>query len=138
MRSVIPNLYFFDFKFKSPKRIASIKIDGNLNEWPPLYIVPDLMRLRSSMPFAQVYFTWDEDNIYIGLDVNGKRNPVDVDSNRFWRKDCMELWLDMRNDKTRHTYTEHAHQFFFLPKGRKSNRDQATAGEASQPGSSIQ
>jgi len=138
MQTVIPNLYFFEFKFKSSKRVSNIKIDGNLDDWLPFYIVPDLMHLRNSVAFANVYFTWDEENIYIGLNVARKRNPVEVDSNRFWRKDCLELWLDMRNDKTKGVYTEHTHQFFFLPKGRKEDRNLATAGEASQPGSSIQ
>lgn len=138
MRTVIPNLYLFDFRFQSPKRISNIKIDGKLDEWIPIYLVPDLMHLRHSIPFAEVYFTWDDENIYIGLSVNRKNSPVEVDNRHFWRKDCMELWLDMRNDKTRQTYTENTHQFFFLPKGHKSNKELATAGEANQPGSTVQ
>jgi hypothetical protein len=138
MKSVIPNTYFFEFTFRAPKRVSLIQIDGNLDDWSALNLVPDLMHLRGANPFAQVYFSWDDDNIYIGLNVTGKKKPVDVDTARFWRKDCLEVWFDLRNDKTRRRYSEHCHHFFFLPKGRKENNEIATAGECREPGSTIQ
>jgi hypothetical protein len=101
MRSVIPNIYFFDFTFRAPKRVHRIQIDGNLDDWGTLHLVPDLMHLNGISPFAQVYFSWDDDNLYIGLSVTGKKKSVDVDAARFWRKDCLEVWIDLRNDKTR-------------------------------------
>ena len=138
MRSVMPVGYFFDFTFRSPKLLSSIKIDGDLSDWDPTHEVPDLMHLRGNKPFAHVFFSWDDDNLYIGLDVTGKRKPVDVDTERFWRKDCLELWVDLRNDKTQRRYTEHCHHFFFLPKGRKGKTGLATAGECTEPGSVVQ
>jgi len=136
--SIIPNTYFFEFTFRSPKRTSPIYIDGDLNDWNETYLVPDLMHIRGIEPFACIYFSWDNDNLYIGLNVSGKRNPVDVDTIRFWQRDCIEVWIDLRNDKTLRRYNEHCHQFFFLPKGRKANKELATAGECQQPGSAIQ
>jgi len=137
MRSVMPSLYFFDFTFKSPKRLSPIQIDGDLSEWSTLNLVPDLMHLRSSRAFASVFLSWDDDNLYVGLDVTGKRKPAEADVNRPWRRDCMELWIDTRNDKTQSRYTEHCHHFFLIPKGRKGKPELATAVEWSEPGSAI-
>ena len=138
MSILTPNIYFFDFTFQAPKRVSPIQIDGNLDDWSARQLVPDLMHLRGNSPFAHVYFSWDDDNIYIGLNVTGKKKPVDVDNVRFWRKDCLEVWIDLRNDKTQHRYSEHCHHFFLLPKGRKENGELATAGECRQPGRQIQ
>jgi hypothetical protein len=137
MRSVMPSLYFFDFTFQAPRRTSSIKIDGNLKEWSALNLVPDLMHLRNSRPFANVFFTWDDDSIYVGFDVTGKRKPAEVLPRRPWARDCMELWIDVRNDKTRRRYSEHCHHFFLLPKGRKGKPELATASEWNQPGSAV-
>lgn len=138
MPSVIPNTSFFEFTFRSPKRVTPIWIDGYLHDWTMGNRVPDLMHLRGATPFAQVYLSWDDDNLYIGLGVKGKRKPVDVDTVRFWRKDCLEVWVDLRNDKTRCRYSEHCHHFFILPKGRKGNTELATAGECREPGGPVQ
>jgi hypothetical protein len=138
MRSVIPNRHFFEFSFRSPKRVSPIQIDGKLDDWSASNLVPDLMHLRGAKPFAHVYFSWDDDNLYIGLSVIGKRKPVDVDNVRYWRRDCIEVWFDLRNDKTRRRYSEHCHQFILIPKGRKGNEELATAGEFSQLGGQIQ
>lgn len=138
MKSVIPNIYLFDFIFQSPKRTSPIQVDGNLDDWSARQLVPDLMHLRGNSPFAHVYFSWDDDNIYIGLNVTGKKKPVDVDNVRYQRKDSLEVRIDLRNDKTRRRYDEHCHHFFFLPKGRKENGELATAGECGQPGGPIQ
>jgi len=118
--------------------MSPIQIDGDLSDWKAYHLVPDLMHLRGADPFADVYFAWDDDNLYIGLRVTGKRSPVDVDTIRFWRRDCIEVWFDLRNDKTLRSYNEHCHQFFFLPEGRKANKELATAGECAQPGAAIQ
>ena len=138
MPSVISNVCLFDFSFQSPKMVSQVQIDGNLGDWTEGYLVPDLMHLKSTRPFAHVYFSWDDNNLYIGLEVTGKRSPVDVDTSRFWAKDCLEVWIDLRNDRAQRRYTEHCHHFFFLPKGRKEDRELATAGECRQPGGAIQ
>ncbi|MBD3183209.1 hypothetical protein GF312_13015 [Candidatus Poribacteria bacterium] len=139
MSKVIPHLYLFDVKFKSPKRKKPVKIDGKLDEWSEKYIVPDIMNLNGSYKktFADVYFSWDDDNLYIAYEAK-KWDDVETDTKRFWRKDCMELWIDLRNDKSQRRYTEHCHHFFLLPLGKKGSPELATAGEARQPGSSIE
>ena len=137
MRSVIPNLYFFDFSFPSPKLKSPIKIDGDLDQWSVLNLVPDLMHMTDSRPFAHVYFGWDDDDLCIGLAVDGKIFPVEVDTRSFWRKDSIEVWIDTRNDKTQRRYTEHCHHFFFIPEGRKGKPKLATACEWKEPGSAI-
>ncbi|MGB9596011.1 MAG: sugar-binding protein [Candidatus Poribacteria bacterium] len=135
---IIPSTYFFDFTFHCPKAKSHIKIDGDLSDWDQSYLVPDLMHLINKTPFAEVYLTWDYDNIYIGYEVSNKINPVDVDPIRFWIKDCMEVWFDLRNEKPVRAYNEHCHHFFLLPKGHKKDNQLATAGEWKEPGSSIQ
>lgn len=137
MQSVMPGLYFFDFNFPSPKLKKPIKIDGNLREWKAHNMVPDLMHLEGKSSFAHVYFAWDKDNLYIGLEVAGKRMPVEVDTRKFWRKDSIEVWIDVRNDKTQRRYTEHCHHFFFIPRGRSGKPKLATACDWKEQGSAI-
>ncbi len=96
------------------------------------------MHLKRSRAFAKVFFSWDDDNLYVGLHVTGKMRPVDVHAQTPWRKDCMELWIDVRNDKTQRRYTEHCHHFFLLPQGRKGKPKLATAAEWREQGSAIQ
>jgi len=136
--SIIPNTYFLDFSFCSPRVKNPFRIDGDLSDWDSSYLVPDLMHLISQKPFADVYFSWDYDNLYIGLSVTNKISPVESDSMRFWTKDCIELWFDLRNEKPVRKYTEHCHHFYLLPLGRKADSKLATAGECREPGSSIQ
>lgn len=136
MRSVLPNLYYFDFAFTSPK-LSNIKIDGKLGEWTDISLVPDLMHMRGSDPFAQVYFGWDDDNLYLALEVPEKRKPVEVHTSQPWRGDSIEVWIDTRNDKTQRRYTEHCHHFFFIPKGRKDDSNLATALDWKEPGSPL-
>ena len=134
-----PIVSFFDFSFKSPKRSSPIKVDGDIREWDKRYLVPDLMRInRYPQKFADVYFTWDDDALYIGVRATGRFTEPEVNTTKFWLRDSLELWLDLRNDKTQQTYSKHCHHFFFLPKGRKSNPKLATAGEYKQPGSAIE
>jgi len=135
---MIPSTHFFDFTFHCPRAKSPIKIDGDLSDWDRSCLVPDLMHLINRTPFAEVYLTWDYDNIYIGYEVINKVNPVDVDPIRFWAKDCMEVWLDLHNEKPVRAYNEHCHHFFLLPKGHKKNTQLATAGECREPGSFIQ
>jgi len=138
MPSVIPNTSFFEFAFRAPKQTSPIRIDGRLGEWSVDNRVPDLMHLKDRTSFSQVYLSWDEESLYIGWRVQGKRKPVEVDPVRFWRRDCLEVWIDLRNDKSRRRYGEHCHHFFLLPRGRKEDRERATVGECREPGGSIQ
>jgi len=135
---IIPSTHFFDFTFHCPMAKSPIKIDGDLSDWDRSCLVPDLMHLINRTPFAEVYLTWDYDNIYIGYEIINKVNPVDVDPIRFWAKDCMEVWLDLHNEKPVRAYNEHCHHFFLLPKGHKKDTQLATAGECREPGSVIQ
>ena len=138
MSSVIPNISFFEFAFRAPKQASPIRIDGRLGEWSMDNRVPDLMHLKDRTPFSQVYLSWNEEGLYIGWRVQGKRKPVEVDAVRFWRRDCLELWIDLRNDKSRRRYSEHCHHFFLLPRGHKEDRERAIVGECREPGGPIQ
>lgn len=137
LNSIFPQLYFLEFSFKSPKRELPIKIDGDLKDWDKSYLIPDLMHLTGKKPFADVYFSWDYENLFIGANITDKRYAVEVDTIRFWQKDCIEVWIDLRDDKSLRVYNEHCHHFFFLPMGRKENSKLATAGECREPGSTI-
>ena len=57
MRSVMPVEHFFDFTFRSPKMKLPPEIDGDLTDWGMPYLVPDLMHLRGSKPFAHVFLS---------------------------------------------------------------------------------
>jgi len=123
----VPKNRYFDFAFPCLCRRKPPKIDGALRGWHQRHLVPDLMSLDGSEPYADVYLAWHESGIYLGVNVMGKVNPITVEPEHFWDADCLEVWLDMRDARAMHHASRYCHQFVFLPAGGGRGGKQPTA-----------
>lgn len=95
-------------------RAGQIKIDGRGDEWPAEARLPDWV-LGSSVPKGTaVSLAWAPDGIY-GLVEVADAELENPDPRSFWACNCLELFLDGRNDKRDRTFTTGDHQFWFVP-----------------------
>ena len=90
-------------------------IDGKLNEWSELpFVVLEQPGLK-----IRTWLAADAKYLYMCMDVAGSFSPVPpVSVSNFWQGDCIELFLDLYNTKSRQ-YSQGAMQLFFCPVGVK-------------------
>lgn len=80
-----------------PKAQKPITMDGKLDEWDGAFVTP----IHVGHPdFAnrggQVFFLWDDDNLYIGLRCLDQ-HPAHIGAkNQIWNGDAVEFYLDTR------------------------------------------
>ncbi|MFQ6132511.1 MAG: sugar-binding protein [Armatimonadota bacterium] len=120
----LPARSLFAFTFQCHRRARPPRVDGRLTDWPAKYRLPDISALDGRRPFAQVYVSWNEEGLHFACRVDGKRR-VETDRDRWWRKDCLEVWLDMRDNRTIHRATRFCHQFCFIPQSPEGRRNSA-------------
>jgi len=129
MRLKVPLRRYFRFAFPCPHLAQAPTIDGDLSDWPAANRLPDWSRLEGQEPFAEVYLGWQETGLFVALSVPDKAR-VRVDQQPFWKGDCLEVWIDTRNDKTRREFDEFCRHFYFLPRGGGPDGQAALAGQA--------
>jgi hypothetical protein len=97
-------------------RAASIVCDASLSEWPASARVPAwALGRRGDAPQAEIYLGHAPEGLYVGVKVARSKAAV-TDPRSFWQQDCLELFLDTRNDKSPRTgYQSTDHQFWFCP-----------------------
>ncbi|MFZ2655892.1 MAG: sugar-binding protein, partial [Victivallales bacterium] len=95
-----------------------VKTDGDLSEWSQ----------KPSSTFEQggvstkTWLGWDKANLYVAVQVSGKFKPQRPDSlEKFWANDCIEVFIDAKNQKTE-MYNDDAAQIFLCPLGVKDDR----------------
>jgi hypothetical protein len=111
----IPQRAFFSYSFACPRR--RIQVDGSLAEWDESCRLPELMGVEGQRSFASLYLSWDEETLYLGLEVKGK-SRYKIDPKNYWQGDCLELWIDTRDVKDSHRANRYCHHFYVLPGGR--------------------
>ena len=113
----IPQRAFFHYSFTCPYRPDPSKIDGNLRDWDDACKLPDLMGVEGMQSFASLYMAWNDDGLYLGLEVK-KKSRYKLDPKNFAEGDCLELFLDTRDLKETHRANRYCYHFYFLPGGR--------------------
>lgn len=129
MRLKVPLRRYFRFTFPCPHLAQAPTIDGDLSDWPAANRLPYWGHLEGQEPFAEVYLGWREAGLFVALSVPDKTR-VRVDPQHVWEGDCLEVWIDTRNDKTRREFDEFCRQFYFLPRGGGPDGQGAVAGQA--------
>lgn len=94
-----------------------INVDGDLSDWGELKH-PMPTRFRSDgLPVTDptnVYVRWSPDGIYIGY-FTKKAGPIVPDA---WAGDCMEVWIDGQNTRSKQmSMSQTAQQLFLAPFG---------------------
>ena len=113
----VPKRRYFNFAFPCRYRRTAPEIDGLLRDWHRRFLVPDLMAVEGQSSYADVYLAWNDEGLYLAVNVKGKANPITIEPVQFWDADCFEIWLDMRDARTMHHAGRYCHQFVFLPAG---------------------
>ncbi len=96
-------------------RAPKVKLDGKLDEWGEKWAVPFwLLRSTFSEASARIYLAWSPEGLYVAAEV---RNSIvkATDPRNFWTGDCLELFIDNRNDKRPRSFELGDHQFWFVP-----------------------
>lgn len=128
MSLTIPNRFLFKFEFPLHRAKKAPKIDGGLDGWNDAWKLPELHALDDETGFADVYATWDEDGLYLGVRVAGKRKPPQCDAEKFWKSDNVRLMTDMRDTRNIRRATRFCQHFYFLPAGGGRDGRKAVAG----------
>ncbi len=94
---------------------AGMKMDGDLADWPAAAQLPAWMLGRKvDNAEAKVYLAWAPEGLYGAVEVKDSR-LINQDPNWFWACDCLEIFLDTRNDKAVRDFVPGDHQFWFVP-----------------------
>lgn len=96
-------------------RAQKVELDGKLNEWGEKWAVPFwLIRSTSGEPNVRLFLAWSSEGLYIAAEVRNSIVKVS-DQRSFWTGDCIELFVDTRNDKRPRSFEPGDHQFWFVP-----------------------
>ncbi len=130
MPPLVPNRLLFKLEFPIHRCAADLRIDGNVAKWPTCQRLPDLCLIDGERPFAEVWAAWNDDGLYIGCRVKGKRRPPQCDPEKFWKSDSIRVMTDMRDTRTIRRATRFCQQFYLMPTGGGRRGTQAVAGGA--------
>ena len=96
-------------------RAKGIQIDGKLDDWPAETRLPAWL-LGSTLGDARatVNLAWAPEGLYVGVEVpNALLEKSDPRS--FWDGNCLEIFVDSRDEKGTRAYAAGDHQFWFVP-----------------------
>ena len=116
----IPVRSFFTFEQTSPSVDDTSFLRGTLSGWGKANLLPDLMALDGKTSYADVYFGWNRDGIYFGVDVKGVPG-LEVQPARPLKGDGIQIWVDTRDVRDAHRASRFCHHFYFLPSGGRSD-----------------
>lgn len=128
MSITIPNRFLFKFEFPIRHAKSAPKINGTLEGWPEDWKLPPLHTVDGEAGFATVYAAWNEEGLYIGGRVEGKRRPLQCDPEKFWKSDNIRVMTDMRDTRNIRRATRFCRQFYLMPAGGGRDGRKADAG----------
>lgn len=96
-------------------RALKVKLDGKLDEWGEKWAVPFwLLRSTFGEANARIYLAWAPEGLYVAAEIRDSIVKV-TDPRNFWTGNCLELFIDTRNDKRPRSFESGDHQFWFVP-----------------------
>jgi len=127
MSTLVPNVLLFRLEYPI-HFVDQIKVDGNLSAWPDETKLAGFAALEGVESFADVYAAWNNDGLYLGVDVQGRSAPFQCKPSQFWKGDNVRLCTDMRNTRDIKRASRYCQQFYFLPSGSGKDENQPVAG----------
>ena len=110
----IPKRAFFQVAFPCVFRADAPVIDGEIDDWDEMHLVPDLMGVEEKSPFADVYMAWRDNGLFFAVDVKGAGGRA-PDVRRPLRGDGFQVWIDTRDVRTAPRGSRYCHHFCFWP-----------------------
>lgn len=97
------------------RRADKLVMDGDLKDWPASAKLPAwVLGCTTGQADADLYAAWAPEGLYIAVAAkNSKLNVAEPQS--FWAEDCLELFIDTRDQKTPRKYQPTDHQFWAIP-----------------------
>ncbi|MGD8453023.1 MAG: hypothetical protein PVJ57_14485 [Phycisphaerae bacterium] len=92
-------------------------IDGIVSKWDAEYLVPPLVELEDQRPFADVYWSWNDDGLVVAFDVTGRSGRLECDPAHWWKKNGVRICIDTRDARDVKRATRFCHFFYVLPVG---------------------
>lgn len=130
MSSLVPNRFLFRFEIPIRRTKRGLPVDGDLTAWGDRYILPPLCRLDVQSPFGEVHAAWNDEGLFVGCRVEGKRRALRCDPDDFRHSDCLRLMTDMRDTRDIRRASRFCQHFYILPTGGGPRGRDACAGAA--------
>jgi hypothetical protein len=74
--------------------------------------------------FADVRIAWNEHGLGFEATIRGKEKPLHCDAAKPKLSDGVAIWIDTRDARAGHRASRTCHQFFFLPSGGGTDKDE--------------
>ncbi len=78
MIDLLPRRAFVRFEIPLHYLGGTPLIDGNVGKWDQKYLLPPLLELEDEPAFADVYAAWNEQHLFVALDVPQRRDRLDA------------------------------------------------------------
>ncbi len=123
--TVVPNRFLFRIAYpcrfvpRVPKESAERILD-----LPEICRIDNFAGMDERRNFADVRLAWNEQGIALQVEVRGKDQPPQGDSNKPRTSDGVSLWIDTRDSRGSHRASRYCHQFHFLPTGGGPDHDE--------------
>ena len=128
MLDVLPKRALFRFEVPIHYCARPPAIDGNAGKWGAKYMLPPLIEVEDACAFADVYWAWNEDYLFVAFDVPERSGPVQCDPTHWWKKDGVRICVDTRDTRDNKRATRFCHLFYVLPAGGGSQHRQPIVG----------
>lgn len=77
------------------------------------FLLPSTAEYLDEEEFAQIFFAWNEENVFLHAEVN--EAPSKSSFPNYRSGDSLEFFFDTRDLKSRLTFTQFCHHFVFFP-----------------------
>jgi hypothetical protein len=113
------------------RRIADMPREGadELLDLPESCRLENFAVLDECRNYADVRMAWNEFGLGIQVQVAGKDEAPVGDASRPRASDGVNVWIDTRDARASHRASRYCHQFYLLPTGGGSDRDEPVFGQ---------
>jgi hypothetical protein len=96
-------------------RARGVTLDGNLKDWPAACELPPwILGTSIGEARARLSIGWSEEGLWGAVEARDSR-LITADPRSFWGGDCLEIFLDTRDDKRHREFEVGDHQFWVVP-----------------------
>lgn len=81
------------------------------------YRLPNFGVFENQVPFADVRVGWNEEGIYVFVNVSGKEQSLWCRETQLLDSDGLQIWIDTRDTHNVHRASKFCHWFVLLPSG---------------------
>lgn len=113
----LPARALFNFELPIHYLAKTPLIDGDVSKWGAKYMVPPLCEIDGEDPFADVYWAWNEDYLFVAFDVFDHAGGLQCDTGAWWKKDGFRVCVNTRDTRDIRRATRFCRFFYFLPSG---------------------